>query len=478
MYQVFSKNLLEDLHSRAAEVIDIIDYMAQTSGDSPTLTKGIKTLAASRDIKLIIVRTHEPPIVIASNKTRLIGTPANKIFSEIKNSSHFEFDKNTDQYTAMSSIWLENKFNNGRFKKATVGIIFDTYKTRTALQDNIINTLLYLILTTIFVVLFAYLSTNKYIFKPLEIINSSLNKNNSNNEFSTIPLSSNDEIGTVAKTLNQLFTDLYSSKKDLRENTWDLINNNLYCSRSLKEILGIDDETFSPTIDWFEKRTHEEDKENAHVALLSHLKNDTEYDVEGRLQHENGEYIWMRVRGRAVRDHTGKAIRMVGYYVDISKRKENEKLMNSLYLLSADATLPLNKKINCILTEGVNYLGLDCGLICKISGEDLSTTYLQCPKEYQLNEQSTFKLKETFCSYTIQTDSISALHNISESHLCDLPEHTELGINCYIGIPLYIHDRIYGTVSFSDFKIRSKPFTEHELSFVKLISHWISNCCQ
>ena len=40
--------------------------------------------------------------------------------------------------------------------------------------------------------------------------------------------------------------------------------------------------------------------------------------------HENGEYIWMRVRGQASRDKDGKAIRMVGYYVDISKRKANE----------------------------------------------------------------------------------------------------------------------------------------------------------
>lgn len=491
MYQVFSNNLSESLHSRANEVIDIIDYMAQTSGESPELNKGVKTLAASRDIKLIIVKINEPPIVIASNKAALIGSSANKIFSKIDDSQFFKFDENTDQYTAISSIWLENKFSHGQFTKASVAIIFDTYKTRILLQEQIANTLLFLILTIILAIGFVYLITNKYIFKPLETINSSLINNNSNNEFSPIPLASNDEIGTVAKTLNQLFSDLYRSKKNLRENTerydlalqgtkvglldWDIVSNNLFCSSSLKEILGINDKNFTPSIDWFDGRTHEEDREAAHAALISHLKNNTEYDVEGRLRHENGEYIWMRARGQSVRNKTGKAIRMVGYYVDISIRKANEHFMNSLYMLSADATLPLDHKVNYILNEGLKYLGLDCGVICKIENEKYSVIYSQCPDEYQINNQSSFDQKDSFCSYTVKQNDMVAFHDVTNSNLCNLAAHVEFGINCYIGTPLYIHGRIFGTVNFFDNKSRIKHFTEREKSFVRLISQWISN---
>ena len=129
MYRVFSTNLTDSLHTRAVEVIDIIDYMAQTSGESPELVKGIKTLAANRDIKLIIVRINEPPVVIASNKEALIGLPNNEIFSNISSSSSFTLDSDNDQYTAISSIWLENKFSNGQFTQASVGVVFDTYKT-------------------------------------------------------------------------------------------------------------------------------------------------------------------------------------------------------------------------------------------------------------------------------------------------------------------------------------------------------------
>jgi PAS domain S-box-containing protein len=491
MYKVFSSNLSENLYTRATEVIDIIDYMAQTSGESPALTKGINTLAANRDIKLIIVRIYEPPVVIASNKAALIGLPTNEIFANHQHDQYFNFDSSSDEYTAISSIWLENKFSNGQFTRAHVGLVFNTYKTRILLQEQILNTVVYLILTTIFAIGLVYFLTNKFIFRPLEQINSSLIENDNNEEFLPIPIMIDDEIGSVAKTLNQVFTDLYASKNELRENTerydlalqgtnvglvdWDISSNNFYCSPSIRQLLGVSDSDFLPTMDWFETRTHPEDVEAAHSSLISHLKYDTKYDIEGRMLHESGSYIWMRLRGQAVRDESGRAIRMVGYYVDISNRKANEHFMNSLYLLSADATLPLNNKINSILNEGINYLGLDCGVICNVTEDDLSIIYSQYPDEYNLSTDSTSKLKDTFCSYTVEQNDMVAAHAIKNTPLKDLPEHTESGINCYIGTPLYIHGRIFGTVSFSDHQPRLNPFTEQEKSFVRLISQWIGN---
>ena len=113
MYRMFNNEFSQHLHTRATEVFDIIDYMAQTSGESPELIKGIRTLAANRDIKLIIIRINEPPVVIASNKAALIGLPTNEIFTNSEENQYFQFNADTDQYTAVSSIWLENKFSNG-----------------------------------------------------------------------------------------------------------------------------------------------------------------------------------------------------------------------------------------------------------------------------------------------------------------------------------------------------------------------------
>ena len=175
MYRVFTIHLYDELQKYATQTLEVIDYMAQTSGESPELNKGIKTLAANRDIKLIIVRIDDPPVVIASNKTALIGLPTNEIFSNIEGSPSFSFNSNTDIFTAVSSIWLENEYNNGQFTKASVGVVFNTYEMRMQLQEQVLHVSYYLILTIILAIGIVYFLTNKFIFKPLKTINSTLN---------------------------------------------------------------------------------------------------------------------------------------------------------------------------------------------------------------------------------------------------------------------------------------------------------------
>ena len=256
---------------------------------------------------------------------------------------------------------------------------------------------------------------------------------------------------------------------------WNIATGYLHCSSSLKSILGIKKKDFSPSIEWLHDRTHDEDKELARTTLISHLKFNTEYDIEGRLRHENGEYIWMRVRGQAVRDQEGIAIRMVGYYVDISKRKENEHLLNSLYLLSADATTSLSNKINYILNEGLNYLDLDCGIICSMDNESYSVLYSQCPDEYLINNKTIFESKDSLCSYTTKKNEILALYDVSKTNYNNMGSQIEFGINSYIGMPLYVHGKVFGTVSFFANNSKLKPFEEREKSFVRLITQWIGN---
>ncbi len=490
MYKVFNDKLSDQVYTRATEVIDILDYMAQTSGESPELVKGVKTLAANRDIKLIIIRIDNPPTVIASNKHALIGLPTNEIFSDHDSTQSFKFIPEKDEYTSLSTIWLGNMLNNGQITKASVGVVFDVSKIRLQLQNQILNTSIALVLTMICALGIVYILTNKYIFKPLAKINWSLNKNNSQAAFSPIPISRDDEIGTVATTLNQLFTDSYQAKISYREQKerydlalegtkvglldWDIENNEMYCSSSVFEMLGITaPEDMTPDIEWLEKLTHKDDIECANSALVSHLKSNTRFDVECRLQQKNGKYVWVRARGQAVRNEFGRAVRMVGYFVDVSKRKAHEHFMNSFYILSTDATTPLDTKLNKILKETLSYLKLSCGLICNVKDNKYCVDYCHCTEGYGANCNKLAALKDVLYQSTQEKNDIVAIHNISESEYS--PALIKSGINSFIAMPLYIHENIYGSVNFYGKDNRLRPFDEREKSFVRLVSQWIGN---
>lgn len=49
------------------------------------------------------------------------------------------------------------------------------------------------------------------------------------------------------------------------------------------------------------------------------------FDVETLLQHGDGRYLWFRVRGQALWNQEGRAIRMAGSITDITERRNWEE---------------------------------------------------------------------------------------------------------------------------------------------------------
>jgi len=56
-------------------------------------------------------------------------------------------------------------------------------------------------------------------------------------------------------------------------------------------------------------------------VAATHLQHDTPYDVEYRMRHKNGNWIWMRERAKAERDASGKPIRLAGSIHDITEQR-------------------------------------------------------------------------------------------------------------------------------------------------------------
>jgi PAS domain S-box-containing protein len=55
------------------------------------------------------------------------------------------------------------------------------------------------------------------------------------------------------------------------------------------------------------------------------------YDFEGRMKHRNGQWLWIRGRGKVVEwSKEGKPLRMAGSHIDVSDRKQAEEMLASL----------------------------------------------------------------------------------------------------------------------------------------------------
>jgi hypothetical protein len=108
---------------------------------------------------------------------------------------------------------------------------------------------------------------------------------------------------------------------------WDLVSGANYRSPRWKGILGYGKDEISNDEASFSALIHPEDRAAAVGARQAHLDGSTPYDAEFRLLHKDGSYRWVHSRGKALRDITGRPVRMVGSMTDISERKRAQEAL-------------------------------------------------------------------------------------------------------------------------------------------------------
>jgi PAS domain S-box-containing protein len=112
---------------------------------------------------------------------------------------------------------------------------------------------------------------------------------------------------------------------------WDLGSGRVYLSDTAKELLGYPPGEEWNNIDEFWEMIHPDDLQGVKAAVDEHFEKDIPYDRDYRFRtRSGGEYRWFNVRGRTVRDETGKPFRSLGAIADITERKQaREKTLRS-----------------------------------------------------------------------------------------------------------------------------------------------------
>ena len=107
---------------------------------------------------------------------------------------------------------------------------------------------------------------------------------------------------------------------------WNLQTDEVHHTQ-IQELFGLEPEYVTAMLRHLKPRLHPEDVPSLKHALIEHLKGRTEdYQIEYRVRHGDGHWVWIEDRGRAVeRSDSGRVIRMVGTRRDISASKSLEE---------------------------------------------------------------------------------------------------------------------------------------------------------
>ena len=109
---------------------------------------------------------------------------------------------------------------------------------------------------------------------------------------------------------------------------WDLVSDQIYFSPRWADMLGLTPQEISTQPDdWF-RRVHPQDQKTYERSLRAHLSGEAEhFEIEIRVLDCEGHHIWVLVRGMAVRDEQGRAVRIAGSLSDVTSRKGTEEML-------------------------------------------------------------------------------------------------------------------------------------------------------
>ncbi len=265
---------------------------------------------------------------------------------------------------------------------------------------------------------------------------------------------------------------------------WDIAHDKARFSPEWRQLCGIGPESpNSLDLDEWMSRVHPADKRVSYSDIIRHIKGETPmYENEYRLKIHDGSYKWILTRGKVVEwQPDGKAALMLGVYTDITDRKHTElvsiRQQAAMHSLNEIASLPAvdpAEQLRLALSLGARYLGLAGGLISEINGEDYRV-HVQFSANGNKDAAISNHLGKNYCSLTVALRDVFAEDDIPASEHRRHPAYLLTQMESYIGVPLWINDRLYGTLCFFSRKTRHHQYDSLDKDFVRLLARWISS---
>ena len=138
-----------------------------------------------------------------------------------------------------------------------------------------------------------------------------------------------EELNSVKIKLSQY----ESASEGASEGLWDrnLVTDEVFISPPWATMLGYEPDELQAIPGVWEKLMHKDDLKRALKNFDSYINGEIPvYNIEFRLQHKKGHYIWVKSKAKLESDKNGKPIRISGSHTDITENKQAaEKLLKS-----------------------------------------------------------------------------------------------------------------------------------------------------
>lgn len=319
-----------------------------------------------------------------------------------------------------------------------------------------------------------------------------------------------DEIEKVQQELEATFEALrYSEERlslalsaaDIGTWTWESIDGSLIWDERLCQLYGIDLALVPDSLETWLEIIHPEDRDKVRRQMQMAFHNRQAFQVEYRVVHTDGKVRWLVNKGKFCGEEVCSLSRMAGVTIDITEirrteatlrsreaelRKLNQELerrvkertaslanftlnLRQLHRLATTNYPKIEDLFDDYLQTGCDILGLSTGIVSQVTDNSYRVLAVRSPLDITVGRQSS--CQNNYCGDVVERRQTAAYAEVMpDAPINQHPIYRNLELKCFIGTPIFVNGKLFGTLNFSDTSPRGQEFAAYELEIIELMA--------
>jgi diguanylate cyclase (GGDEF)-like protein/PAS domain S-box-containing protein len=202
-------------------------------------------------------------------------------------------------------------------------------------------------------------------------------------------------------------------------------------------------------------------------------------NVEVRFRKAGGEPFWGLMCEGLLDGPDGPRTILEGTILDVSEHKrveealrESEASILSLYNIASAQNPTFDHKAQAILELGCQRFGMAIGILARVQGERYEVVAVRAP-DNSIVRGAVLELSDTYCRETLAARATVSFEHAAGSSRQVHPAYSAWGMESYLGAPVWVAGRVFGTLNFANPDPRPTPFKTADLEFLKLMTLWL-----
>ncbi|HWQ04362.1 MAG TPA: ATP-binding protein [Longilinea sp.] len=152
--------------------------------------------------------------------------------------------------------------------------------------------------------------------------------------------------------------------------------------------------------------------------------------------------------------------------------RQSEKAVSDLYEITSSNALSFQEKQLALLQMGCQRFDMENGTILRKTTNGFSVVQIYSPSGL-FEPFANLLPKESFSHEVVKSRQTLTIEDAATSRWKDHAAYRIHKLRSYLGAPLLVGGKLFGTLGFSSKKSHNQPFTEAEQRFLHLMAQWI-----